>query len=184
MSITMTIIGYVGQDPIQRTVNTANGQQLVTNFNVASNNPRQPGTDTTWYRVTIWGPYGNSIMDNVSKGQHVTVIADDLRVNQYEARSGDMQVSLDVRAISVNFDPRPAIRMSEEERDQLMALARSNSEQKQSASRGGSRQNSSTSRRTSRASSTSRRPSSRQTADNIVGADFTPPPDEHGDIPF
>jgi single stranded DNA-binding protein len=181
MSITMTIVGYVGQDPIQRTVNTVNGQQLVTNFSVASNNPRQPGADATWYRVTIWGPYGNSIMTNLSKGQHVTVIADDLRLNVYEAQDGDTRASLDVRAVSVNFDPRPAIRMSDEELNQVLAQMRSNTEQKQSTSRGSSRRNPQQQKSARSTTSRSRR---QPAAGNVVAGDFAPPPDDHGDIPF
>lgn len=182
MSIMLTIIGHVGQDPIQRTVNTASGVQTVTNFSVASNNPRQPNADATWYRVTVWGAYGDSIMANVSKGQHVTVIADDLRLNTYEDQHGAVRTSLEVRAVSVSFDPRPRYHLSQAERAEIMELLASRTQQPAPSQAPA---------RTSRRASSSRSPRrTRQAASadtNIIAGDFAavdlaPAPD--GDIPF
>ena len=71
----LTIIGNLGQDPEMRY--TPDGQ-AVANLSVATNNKykRSNGevvNETTWFRVTAWGPIAEVVSKYLKKGRQVMV---------------------------------------------------------------------------------------------------------------
>lgn len=72
----ITIVGYLGNEPDMRY--TPNGQ-AVTSFSVASsrkytNNSGQQVDETTWFRVSVWGPQAESSSQYLHKGSPVLVV--------------------------------------------------------------------------------------------------------------
>lgn len=59
---------------------------------------------TSWYRVSVWGPDAEALVERVVKGARVTVHGD-LRVREYDTRDGGKGKSVDIRAYAVGVQP-------------------------------------------------------------------------------
>ncbi len=109
----LTIVGYLGNDPVMRY--TASGQ-AVTSFSVAASrsyttNAGQKVDETTWFRISVWGAQAESCNQYLSKGRPVLVIGR-LRPDPqsggprvFTRKDGTPGASFDVTAINVRFLP-------------------------------------------------------------------------------
>lgn len=98
----ITIMGHLGADPEVR--HTPNGQK-VTTLRVAANQ-RRGGTDqTTWWKVTIWGDHLDKMISFLKKGSSVIAHGEMSKPEIYTDKSGQPQVSLNVTAQALSFNP-------------------------------------------------------------------------------
>jgi len=109
----LTIVGYLGNDPVMRF--TPSGQ-AVTSFSVASsrsytNNAGQKVDETTWFRISVWGAQAESCNQYLSKGRPVLVVGR-LRPDPesggprvFTRKDGSMGSSYEVTAMNVRFLP-------------------------------------------------------------------------------
>ncbi len=95
------IMGRLGADPETRF--TANGQK-VTSFRVATNSKRAGKEETTWWRVTIWGDRFDKMLPYLKKGSAI-IVTGELRAEIYMDKSGQPQISLEITAESIRFNP-------------------------------------------------------------------------------
>ena len=109
----LTIVGYLGNDPVMRF--TPSGQP-VTSFSVATsrsytNNAGQKIDETTWFRVSVWGAQAESCNQYLSKGRPVLVIGrlrpdpDSGGPRVFTRKDGSTGASYEVNAINVRFLP-------------------------------------------------------------------------------
>lgn len=109
----LTIVGYLGNDPVMRF--TPSGQ-AVTSFSIATsrsytNNAGQKVDETTWFRVSVWGAQAESCNQYLSKGRPVLVVGR-LRPDPqsggprvFTRKDGTTGASYEVNAINVRFLP-------------------------------------------------------------------------------
>ena len=109
----LTIVGYLGNDPVMRY--TPSGT-AVTSFSVATsnsytNNAGQKVDETTWFRISVWGAQAESCSQYLSKGRPVLVVG---RIKPdpetggprvYPRKDGSMGASFEVTAQNVRFLP-------------------------------------------------------------------------------
>ncbi len=109
----ITIVGYLGNDPVMRF--TPSGQ-AVTSFSVASSrsyttNAGQKVDETTWFRISVWGAQAESCNQYLSKGRPVLVVGR-LRPDPetggprvFTRKDGTSGASFEVTARNVRFLP-------------------------------------------------------------------------------
>lgn len=109
----LTIVGYLGNDPVMRF--TPSGQ-AVTSFSVATsrsytNNNGEKIDETTWFRISVWGAQAESCNQYLSKGRPVLVIGR-LRPDPqtggprvFTRKDGSTGASFEVNALNVRFLP-------------------------------------------------------------------------------
>ena len=96
------IAGHLGADPETRF--TQSGKK-VTTLRVAANS-RKGGQDVTiWWRVTIWDEEFKNILPHLKKGSAVMVFGEMQKPEIFNDREGKPQISMDIRAIQVQFSP-------------------------------------------------------------------------------
>ena len=96
----ITMVGNVGKDPEFRRLSDG---AAVCNFNVAVNEmTRDKREAATWFRVTVWGKQAIVCAESLKKGSAVYV-AGRLKPRQWEDKSGERHVSLEVKASDVRF---------------------------------------------------------------------------------
>lgn len=101
----MTIAGNLGRDPEMRYLSSG---QAVTNINVATNrvytkDSGEKVTETTWFRVSIWGKRAETVNQYLRKGAKVLVegrLQPEIRV--YESK-GEYKASYEMTASNVIF---------------------------------------------------------------------------------
>lgn len=96
------IAGNLGRDPETRF--TANGQK-VTTFTVAVNQRKGKEDVTVWVRVTIWGDRFDKMVSFLKKGSGVIVTGRMNPPTTYVDKEGRTQVSVEVTAEMVEFNP-------------------------------------------------------------------------------
>jgi len=109
----ITIVGYLGNDPVMRF--TPSGQ-AVTSFSLATsrsytNNAGQKIDETTWFRISVWGAQAESCNQYLSKGRPVLVVGQ-MRPDPetgspriFTRNDGTSGTSFEVTAINVRFLP-------------------------------------------------------------------------------
>lgn len=98
------IVGNLGRDPEYKSTTTG---KTYCSFSVASNKAGADRTETMWFRVTVWGAYGEWCANNLHKGSLVFVQGR-LSERVYE-KDGKEGRSLEVSATEVQkLDPREA----------------------------------------------------------------------------
>lgn len=98
-SMNFSIVGFVGNDPQIRTVQTTNGEQSVASFSVAISRKNGGGQkQTLWVRVNCWGNLSNVAQQYVHKGSLVQVTAEWMRPSAWIAQDGSPQASIDIDA--------------------------------------------------------------------------------------
>jgi len=104
---TITIIGRLGADPETRF--TSNGKK-VTTFRVAESVRKNGKEDTIWWRVTLWGDTNkfDNMMPYFKKGSSIVVVGEVSKPEIYTGKDGQPQVSMDVTAHSIHFNPSGA----------------------------------------------------------------------------
>lgn len=109
----ITLVGYLGRNPEMRF--TPNGKP-VTNFSVATSRSytRNDGVkvdETTWFRISVWGPQAEACNQYLKKGRPVLVIGrlkPDNNTGEptiYKKNDGTMGASFEVNASYVRFLP-------------------------------------------------------------------------------
>lgn len=109
----ITIVGYLGNDPVMRF--TPSGQ-AVTGFSVATSrsyttNDGQKVDETTWFRISVWGAQAESCNQYLSKGRPVLIIGrlrpdpDTGGPRVFTRNDGTMGASFEVTAQNVRFLP-------------------------------------------------------------------------------
>lgn len=100
--------GNVGSDPEVQF--TSSGRALV-KFSVAETErikDQQTGEwsngDTTWWRCTAWGPFGETIAETITKGQSVTVKGR-VKIREYD-KDGEKKYSTEVTVDDLGLDVR------------------------------------------------------------------------------
>lgn len=96
----INIAGRLGNDAEQKF--TGNGDSIV-NFSVAVNRPKKGGEkqEPLWFRVAIFGKYGENILNYLTKGTNVAVQGE-LNARTYES-GGQTKLSLDINARQVSL---------------------------------------------------------------------------------
>ena len=96
----MTIAGKLGGDAEQKY--TTGGESIVS-FSVAVNRPKKGGEKQApyWFRVAVFGKYGESILNFLTKGTTVAVQGE-LNARTYESK-GETKLSLDINARQVSL---------------------------------------------------------------------------------
>lgn len=107
----VVIVGNLGRDPELRY--TAQGD-AVTSFSVATNRrwtsrDGQPGEETAWFRISVWGKQAEACNQYLSKGQKVLVegwLTPDRETGGpriWTDNEGRPRASYELRAITVQF---------------------------------------------------------------------------------
>lgn len=103
MSNTISVTGNVGADATLKFIPSGAG---VLEFSVADTPRRKNAAgdwedagDTIWFRVSVWGPLAEALVDTIVKGSQVTVTGT-LTMRTYES-NGEKRTSFDVRADTV-----------------------------------------------------------------------------------
>ncbi len=110
----ITIVGYLGNDPVMRF--TPSGQ-AVTSFSIATtnsytSNAGQKVDETTWFRVSVWGSQAESCNQYLKKGSPVLVLGRMKPDPQsggprtYTRKDGSTGASFEVTAQNVRFLPK------------------------------------------------------------------------------
>lgn len=106
------IVGNLGGDPEMRYMPDGTA---VTNFSVATNrrwtNPStgQPGEETTWFRVSVWGRQAETANQYLSRGRRVLIegrLQPDPQSGgprTYTRQDGTVGASYELRAFTVQF---------------------------------------------------------------------------------
>lgn len=107
----VVIVGYLGGDPQMRYMSDG---KPVTNFSVATNrrwtdrNSGQQVDETTWFRVSVWGPQAETVNQYLSKGRQV-LVEGRLRPDEnggprlWTAQDGSVRASFELTADNVQF---------------------------------------------------------------------------------
>lgn len=96
------IAGHLGADVETRY--TDKGKKVST-IRVAANTRRAGRDETVWWRVTLWGDDFDNILPYLKKGSGVIVMGDFVRNEIYMDREGKPQMSLEVSARTIEFNP-------------------------------------------------------------------------------
>lgn len=96
------IAGHLGADVETRY--TEKGKKVST-IRVAANTKRNGKEETVWWRVSLWGDEFDAILPYLKKGSGVIVTGDFVRNEIYMDRDGKPQMSLEISARSVEFNP-------------------------------------------------------------------------------
>lgn len=109
----ITIVGYLGNDPVMR---FTPGGQAVTSFSVATSrsytdNSGQKVDETTWFRISVWGAQAESCNQYLSKGRPVLIVGR-LRPDSqtggpriFTRNDGTSGASYEINAQNVRFLP-------------------------------------------------------------------------------
>ena len=101
----LTLVGYLGSDPVMRY--TSSGVP-VASFSMAvsrswTNQEGQRQEKTIWFRVTAWRKLAETVSQYLTKGRQVLVVGEIEEPRTYTDRDGNTRVSLDVTANQVRF---------------------------------------------------------------------------------
>lgn len=96
------IMGRLGVDAETRF--TPSGQK-VTNLRVATTSRKGGKEETVWYKVTIWGDRFDKMLPYLKKGSAIVVAGELNKPEIYTDREGKPQISLEVTAETIRFNP-------------------------------------------------------------------------------
>lgn len=95
------LVGNLGRDPEMR---YTDGGTAICDFSLAVNRVRRVNnelvSDTTWFKVTLWGKEAENAGNLLHKGRQVLVVGDRIEANAYMANDGTPRASLQVTARS------------------------------------------------------------------------------------
>jgi single-strand DNA-binding protein len=100
--ILIQIAGHLGSDPETRF--TPSGQK-VTTIRVATNIKKAGKEKTVWWRVTIWGDRFDRKLQYLKKGSAVFILGDMSAPEIYQDKEGNPQISLELTAEYIGFNP-------------------------------------------------------------------------------
>jgi len=97
----MTVIGYVGSDPENRTTKS---DTSVANFSVATSESWKDGDEwkeeTTWHDVVAWAGWADWVSDKVKKGTYIRVEGP-LKKETYKDKKGVERSSYYIKATHI-----------------------------------------------------------------------------------
>jgi single-strand DNA-binding protein len=96
----VTVSGYLGGDAELKSV----GSDQVCNFSIAVTTKIKDKEITAWYRAALWGKRGQTLVQYLKKGSHVTICGP-LHVREFE-HAGAARYSLDVRVNEIDLGPK------------------------------------------------------------------------------
>jgi single stranded DNA-binding protein len=103
--ISATVSGYIGQNA---EVGATNSGTPTLKVSIASNDRRGAVEQTTWVRVTIFGPRADTLAQfattALGKGAYVTV-SGTLAMREYVTKDGTTKCSLEMNADQIEFGP-------------------------------------------------------------------------------
>ena len=95
--------GNLTADPELKTVDTANGPQIVCNFTVAVNRIYKNQRTADYYRVSCWNKQAENAERFLHKGSKVGVIASMITARGYTNRNGEIAASMEVPADEIEY---------------------------------------------------------------------------------
>ncbi len=98
----ITIAGHLGADPETRFTSTG---KKVTTLRVATRTRKGSQDDTIWWRVTIWDDQFDKMIPHLKKGSPVIVYGELMKPEIFHDREGKPQISMEIRAIDLQFSP-------------------------------------------------------------------------------
>lgn len=98
----ITIAGHLGADPEVRFTSTG---KKVTTLRVAARTRKGAQDDTIWWKVTIWDDQFDKMIPHFKKGSSIIVYGEVLKPEIFHDREGKPQISLEIRAIDLQFSP-------------------------------------------------------------------------------
>ena len=101
----LIIVGNLGSDPELR---YASSGQAYARLSIAvnrkwANAKGEQQTDTTWFRVTVWGKQAEACNQYLSKGRLVLVEAEQIKASAYLSRDNQPAATLEIVARNVRF---------------------------------------------------------------------------------
>lgn len=96
------VAGRLGNDAETRF--TASGQK-VTTLRLATNTRKGGKEETTWWRATLWGERFDKMLPYLKKGSALIVVGEMGKPEIWTDREGRPQVSLELTADIVRFNP-------------------------------------------------------------------------------
>lgn len=96
------IMGYLGADPEMR---YTPGGQKVTTLRVATKVRKGGQEETIWWRVTVWGDQFDKMLTYFKKGKAIYIVAEMNKLEIYQDKSGQPQISYEATARSLHFPP-------------------------------------------------------------------------------
>jgi single-strand DNA-binding protein len=98
----ITIAGHLGADPEVRFTSTG---KKVTTLRVATRTRKGSQDDTIWWKVTVWDDQFDKMIPHFKKGSAIIVYGEVLKPEIFQDREGKPQISLEIRAIDLQFSP-------------------------------------------------------------------------------
>ncbi len=98
----ITIAGHLGADPEVRFTSTG---KKVTTLRVATRTRKGSQDDTIWWKATLWDDQFDKMIPHFKKGSAVIVYGEVLKPEIFQDREGKPQISLEIRAIDLQFSP-------------------------------------------------------------------------------
>jgi single-strand DNA-binding protein len=93
------VLGNLGADPELRY--TPQGTP-VCSFNLATNERRGENTETTWFKITLWGKQAEAASQYLAKGRQV-YIGGTLRLEEWNDRDGAKRHTLAINGSDMQF---------------------------------------------------------------------------------
>lgn len=98
----VNLAGHLGKDPETRFTPTG---QKVTIFTIATNHRKGKEDVTIWVRITVWGDRFDKLLAYLKKGSGIIVTGKMNPPSSYTDKEGRTQVSLEVTAEMIEFNP-------------------------------------------------------------------------------
>lgn len=102
----ISVLGRLTRDPQSRQTQSGSSVVSLDIAEDAGRKDQQGNSITTFYRASVWGKRGDTVMQYFHKGDPVYVYGD-LVPRQYQAQDGTPRTSLDINNASFSFVPAP-----------------------------------------------------------------------------
>ena len=99
----ITIAGHLGADPQGPVLHQL--EKKVTTLRVGTRTRKGSQDDTIWWRVTIWDDQFDKMLPHFKKGSAIIVYGDVLKPEIFQDKEGKPQISMEIRAIDIQFSP-------------------------------------------------------------------------------
>jgi single-strand DNA-binding protein len=114
---TVTVVGNVGSDPEVRFMSDGTA---VCNFSIAVTESKLKDTkwidgDTTWFRVSVWRKFGETVAEAVTKGQRLVIVGK-LKISEYE-KDGEKRMRPEITADTLGIVPKATQKTNETKTD-------------------------------------------------------------------
>jgi Single-stranded DNA-binding protein len=80
-------------------------EKKVTTLRIATRTRKGSQDDTIWWKVTVWDDQFDKMIPHFKKGSAIIVYGEVLKPEIFQDREGKPQISLEIRAIDLQFSP-------------------------------------------------------------------------------